>query len=167
MKIVELLEGRWVAKSLDGKVRRFKDLADAAHWRKNISTHVIPAKERGVTVKAYLDALDAEEAKVQAEREASRPKLGEIWTKFQQAVDASFPDGDPFDRIGPWMQQHGLTIDDLDRAVAHFNGDHETAHSYLSSMWDEHASGAEHDAMMGAHGQTYDDQWFQRPNPWK
>lgn len=166
MKVKDLMEGRWVTKSLDGKVRRFKDLADAEYWRKNISTHVTPAKEKGLTVKAYLDALDAEEAKVRAEREANKPKLGEIWSKFVQAVGDSFPDGDPFDRIGPWMQQHGLTIDDLDRAVAD-SSDHRTAHDYLASMWDDYSRDAEHDAIMGAHGQTYDDQWFQHPNPWK
>ncbi len=166
MKAAELIEGRWVAKSLDGKVRRFKQQADSDHWRANHSGHVTPAREFK-SVKQYLDWAEREEQKLAKEREALKPKLGEIWTKFQQAVGDAFPDGDPFDRIGPWMRQHGLTMHDLDAAVAHFNGDHETAHSYLAQMWDDHASDAEHDAMRGEHGSTYDGHWFQNPNPWK
>ena len=155
-----------MAKSLDGKVRRFKDEADAEYWRKNISTHIIPAKEpQGLD--HYFKELDRMEAAIRTNKEANKPKLSDIWNKFQQAVGDSFPDGDPFDRIGPWMNQHNLTIHDIDAAVKEYNGT-DTAQEYLRQMWDDYSADAEHDAMMGAHGETYDDdQWFNRPNPWK
>lgn len=167
MKVNELMEGKWVAKSKDGKERRFKNLADAEHWRNNYSKDILPAKDRFKSVGDYLDWADKEEEKLKQQRAALKPKAGEIWSKFQQAVGDSFPDGDPFDRMGPWMRQHDLTMHDLDAAVAEFNGKNETAHSYLAQMWDDHAGDAEHDALQGAHGDTYDDQWFNRGNPWK
>ncbi len=161
MKVLELLEGKWVAKNLDGKERRFKNLADAEAWRQSRS----PAKQPKPfdSVGDYLDWADQEARK---RKEANKPKTSEIWRRFEQAVGDSFPDGDPFDRISHWLNQHDLTIHDVDAAVKEFSGA-DSAHDYLAQMWDDYSADAEHDAMQGAHGETYDDQWFTRANPWK
>ena len=164
MKVSELMEGkwvRWVAKSLDGKVRRFRDLADAEHWRKNYSGDVTPAKEP--SIKDMFDRMDRER---EAASKANKPSEGEIWRQFENAVANSFPDGDFIDHLAPWLRKHELTMDDVNAAVREYS-DSKDAYDYLQKMWDDHAADAEHDALQGAHGETYDDQWFQRPNPWK
>lgn len=162
MKVRELVEGKWVAKSLDGKVRRFKDGVDAEHWGNNHSGHVTPADNSAKAARDYFAAIDALTTKMADDK----PSMSEIWRKFQRAVDDSFPDADPFDRISDWLNQNGLTIHDVDQAVKQFGGA-DSAHDYLASMWDDFSADAEYDAMQGAHGDTYDDQWFTRQNPWK
>ena len=168
MKVNELMEGKWVAKSKDGKERRFKNLADAEHWRNNYSRDITPAKPKS-SAEAYHDYMkwaEQEEERLKKQRDALKPKSAEIWRRFETAVGDSFPDGDPFDRISSWLNKHDLTIHDVDAAVKEFS-DASTAHEYLAKMWDDYSADAEHDALQGAHGDTYDDQWFQRANPWK
>lgn len=115
-----------------------------------------------MTFRQYMDWAEKEDAKQKA---ASKPKSSEIWNKFQTAVGDAFPDGDPIGRMAHWMNQNNLTMDDIDAAVREYAD--VDAYTYLQNMWDDHAADAEHDAMHGHYGQTYDDQWFQRPNPYK
>ena len=156
MKTTELLEGRWVAKSLDGVERRFKDAKDAEAWKQ-----VTAKKQRQPKQKDWWTDYDDEEEK-------AKPKvdLWDLWTRFEAAVSSSFPDGDPIGQIASYMRHQRLTIDDLDAAVKEHGGA-DSAHGYLAQMWDDLSADAEHDAMRGAHGENYDDKWFTQKNPWK
>jgi uncharacterized NAD(P)/FAD-binding protein YdhS len=157
---MKIEEGRWVAKNLDGVERRFRTSGEADAWRQSHS------EKKGMTFRQYMNWAEKEDAKLQKQLDAAKPKASEIWNKFQTAVGNSFPDGDFIDHIGPWLRKHDLTMDDVNAAVREYT-DFKDAYDYLSSMWDDHAADAEHDAMQGHYGQTYDNEWFSRPNPYK
>lgn len=154
MKISDLLEGKWVAKSLDGVERRFKDAKDAEAWRQTIAK-----KPRQPKLQDPWDAFDKAQA-------ALKPSAWDIWTKFETAVSNSFPDGDYADYMGPYMQKHNLSYEDLNAAVKKY-GHADSASDYLAQMWDDASADAMHDAEQGAHGETYGGQWFTHKNPWK
>lgn len=156
MKLHELLEGKWVVKNLDGKERRFKDLKDAEAWKQSSNA---PRQPKEMSVSDYLDWAEKQDEK-------SKPSSSVIWERFQRAVGNYFPDGDPIGSMASWMNANNLTFNDLDAAVKQYT-DGKGAHEYIADMWDDTAADAEHDAMQGHLGDTYDGAWFTQKNPWK
>lgn len=46
-----------------------------------------------------------------------KPTLDQIWQKVEHAISNYFPDGDPTDYLGPYMQKTGINWDDITRAA--------------------------------------------------
>jgi hypothetical protein len=65
----------------------------------------------------------AEKSQKQASKELERmlkpkkPTLDQIWQKVEHAISNYFPDGDPTDYLGPYMQKTGINWDDITRAA--------------------------------------------------
>src|SRR5574343_136891 len=168
MKLQPLLEGKWIVKNLDGKEKRFSDYdsPEAQAWR----TSHTKKSEPGLGTKAWQKLYYHEPKK------PKKPTLDEIYSKVEMAVGESFPDGDPLDRLGRWMREHDLTMDDIDRAFK--KNAKQTYHQYLGDMWEGMAQDAFHDAytQYHKHGEVDDDYgpyWYMskegpklRDNPW-
>jgi len=97
-------EGHWVAKSKDGVEKRFKtsDTAGRDEWaNKTVKAPAAPAAA-AVPTKPSLT-------------------LDMVWRKVEEVVANIFPDGDPIDWLGPWLQKQGITDykigDTLDKAA--------------------------------------------------
>jgi hypothetical protein len=115
----------------------------------------------------------AHERMVAREKKNNHPSLEEIWQEAETAIGNAFPDGDPIDALGPWMRKHGVTMDELNLAtkkngMGRGKGKKDYGfYDYLADMHEDFAQSSLHDAKQGHYGETYDDQWFARPNPWK
>jgi len=46
----------------------------------------------------------------------SKQDLETLWAKIESVIANSFPDGEPYDQLWPYMQKHGFTQDDVERA---------------------------------------------------
>jgi hypothetical protein len=46
----------------------------------------------------------------------SKQDLETLWAKIESVIANSFPDGDPYDSLWPYMQKNGFTQDDVERA---------------------------------------------------
>jgi hypothetical protein len=46
----------------------------------------------------------------------SKQDLQTLWAKIESVIANSFPDGDPYDQLWPYMQKNGFTQDDVERA---------------------------------------------------
>lgn len=72
-------------------------------------------------------------------------ELLRLHNKVLEAVGQSFPDGDPIDIIGPWVNRQGWDIYDvtqkgfLDAAMKKFSGAKSYDH-YLEDFWDQFAA---------------------------
>lgn len=84
-------EGSWVVRSKDGVEKRFPQNKEAeAHaWANTIAN---PPKS-AATMAPKKSSLD----------------LDTVWNKVEEVVANIFPDGDPIDWLGPWLQKHGIT----------------------------------------------------------
>lgn len=106
-------EGQWVARSLDGVEKRFKDAAQADAWRQ--TTARPPKAPKQAAPKLTLDA---------------------VWNKVEQVVANIFPDGDPIDYLAPWLEKQGIKDfkigEVLDRA-AKKNG-YDDIYAYYDSL---------------------------------
>ena len=82
----------------------------------------------------------AKKAKPTSFSTPKKPSLDTIWQKVEHAVSMQFPDGEPIDILGPWLDRNNLTIDDVNRAAK--------KHGYKSlyHYWDALASDYESDA---------------------
>jgi len=92
MKLDQISEGNWVAKSLDGVEKRFKtsDTAGRDAWSQSYAKPQKPAPAPAAPKKPALD-------------------LDTVWRKVEEVVANIFPDGDPIDWLGPWLQKQGIT----------------------------------------------------------
>jgi len=70
---------------------------------------------------------------------SKKPTLDQIWQKVEHAISNYFPDGDPIDFLGPYMEKVGIDWDDITRA-AKKNG-----YKDLWDYWDTLASDTEAD----------------------
>jgi hypothetical protein len=131
------------------------------------------------------EAAKAEEKARKAANKAAKPKkpekvpLDAIYHKALDIIGSAFPDADPIDRLGPWMEKNGLTMADVDRAFKK-NGDG-SYDRYLVDMWDQHADQAMYDAEIDIKKGKEPDHYHQTfvrydhktkkltklPNPWK
>jgi hypothetical protein len=46
----------------------------------------------------------------------TKQDLQTLWAKIESVIANSFPDGEPYDQLWPYMQKHGFTQDDVERA---------------------------------------------------
>jgi hypothetical protein len=51
----------------------------------------------------------------------TKQDLQTLWAKIESVIANTFPDGDPYDHLWPYMQKNGFTQDDVERA-AKMNG---------------------------------------------
>jgi len=70
---------------------------------------------------------------------SKKPTLDQIWQKVEHSISNYFPDGDPIDFLGPYMEKVGIDWDDITRA-AKKNG-----YKDLWDYWDTLASDTEAD----------------------
>jgi hypothetical protein len=64
-----------------------------------------------------------------------KPPLSYVYWKANDVISQTFPDGDPFDHLTPWLQSVGLTMDDVDAAIRKYHGG-DDFYTYLANMWD-------------------------------
>lgn len=80
------------------------------------------------------------------ERQAARadrpkkPTLDQIWQKIEHAISNYFPDGDPTDYLGPYMDRNNLSWDDITRACK------KQGYTDLWDYWNTLAQDIENDA---------------------
>ena len=74
-----------------------------------------------------------------------KPTLDQIWQKIEHAISNYFPDGDPTDYLGPYMERNNLSWDDITRA-AKKNG-----YKDLWDYWNTLAQDIENDAYYDWH----------------
>lgn len=115
---------------------------------------------------------DERKAKQQERKEEKAKRLADISRKVEDAISRAFPDGDPIDYIGPWMQKNNIEMDEVDAAMK--AAGHGSYYKYLADMWDDMAGGAVHDAKSGhidpnSPFYTVDDEGVvkKNSNPWK
>jgi len=184
MKITELLEGRgsgietWPVTNMMGHVKNFRKIdgwwehpTEVQRWMKS---HDIPqsredkAEER--RRQREWDDIDRQERREQREKAAAAKKArtdyNAIVAAGEEAIGNAFPDGDPIDHFGPWLEKRGLDMSDADAA---FKKIHKKGfYDYLADMWDDHAADRIHDAQHhGTHGDDYSGEWFAGDNPWR
>lgn len=137
------------------------------------------AENRARKQKEREEAKKAEAARKTAKKQQSKIEKerleAQIFTKVEDAISMSFPDGDPFDHLVHWLNARDLTMDDVNRVLKKKIGI--TYDKYLSRMWDDAAADAVSDAeMMLSNGKTPHDSPFyhvadgkvvREPNPWK
>lgn len=103
------------------------------------------AKEKAAANRARAQA---EKQKVELERASKKiaskppkpkkPTSDEIYQRVENAVNASFADGDPIDHLIPYMERNGLTMEDIDRAVRKHEGlKRGGLYTWLAGMWDD------------------------------
>lgn len=140
--------------SLDGVYKRFKSLDDPAaqEWKQTVANKPKEPKVPKAPVKKLT--------------------LRDVYDRVETAIGNSFPDGDPIDHFGPWLEKNKLTMDHVDRAFRKFA---KTSYNqYLVDMWDSTAGDAIHDAKNGHvdHYSPYydvaaDGVITPKANPWK
>lgn len=79
------------------------DLASGEVRRREASRKAAEKGQRAAS--KYLKSLD------------KKPSTNEVWRKIENAVANSFPDGDPYDVLWPWLERNGLDNDDVVRAA--------------------------------------------------
>lgn len=196
-QLAEAVKGKWKIQNLSGVFKTFADdqSPDARAWMRNreLDPQVWDKSAgRWVTDPKHQAKLDRQIEKQnkqweREDREAARgPKvdLQKVYYKFIDVVGNIFPDGDPSDYMGPWFRRtYGIEFgygDIIDKALKKFGSGSEKkgAHAYLSTMWDDMAGDALHDAMQSIKGSgpRYDSPFIdwdksgnphKRRNPWK
>jgi len=154
MKIQELLEarepvkGNWKIQNLNGVMKTFKDpeSSEARAWMRNRDMPV--DKE---AVKRAKEYERQERANAKAERDATKIQvtLDEIYRRVEDAIGMGFPDGDPIDHFGRWLEKNNATMADVDRAYKKYHK--KTYYQYLGDMWEGMARDAFHDAWHSYH----------------
>ena len=110
----------------------------------------------------------------------TKPTDAQVWQKLYTVVGDTFPDGDPIDLIGPYMDRYGLTMKDIDRVVNSYQSIKGGYYEWLAQMWDDATADAVHDAKQAlAKGQdpeqygrspfyhVENDKVVPAQNPWK
>jgi hypothetical protein len=132
-----LVEGNWVAKSLDGVEKRFPT-ADTAG--------------RDAWAQSYAKAQKSDTAPLPPEQQG--PDLDTVWRKVQDVIFNIFPDGDPIDWLIPWFEKQGIKdfkIGDMLNRAAQKNG-YEDIYDYYDQLKKDFATDAETNE--GAHANT-------------
>lgn len=196
----------WTIHNMSGHPKKFKKIdgfwespREVESWQKS---HEIPEpkiklsagmkakleKAREKYGRHYDDAAllrwiqdDEDDEKYEREKAAKKatnaPSAEEIFYAVQDST-SNMPDGDPIDSLGPWMDQHGVTMDEVDAAVDAMTKTRRNIlsrntskpygfYDYIADVWDDFAADHLHDAKQGAYGEIYDDEWFARGNPWR
>ena len=82
-----------------------------------------------------------------------KPSLEEIYHKAIDIIGDTFPDGDPIDHLGPWLDKHKVDFDRVDLAFKKFEGRGKKKsygmYDYLADMWKQMAADRIYDAKNG------------------
>ena len=73
----------------------------------------------------------------------------DMWMRVDLAIGQSFPDGDPIDDLGPWMERHNVSIEQIDRAVNRFAKIKTGMYGYLAMLWNDRQADEMADAKVG------------------
>ena len=77
-----------------------------------------------------------------------KPSTWEIYQRVLSAISNAFPDGDPIDALGPWMERNEITMKMIDKAVRANTGA-KSYNAHLADMWDDTAADRIYDAKNG------------------
>ena len=185
-------KGNWKIQNLSGEMKNFKDAdsPEARAWMKTRGVNKMVWnklhgrwEEDPRIADRELKKQDREWARERREAErAAKPKkatgeqLEQIYRKVSDAIGSAFPDGDPIDHFGNWLERNNFTMDDVDRAFK--KHDKVTYYKYLENYWDEYSRDAIADAKQAVkaghtpgHSPFYsvddDGKVEAEPNPWK
>lgn len=158
--LAETVKGSWTVHNMVGEPKKFDDphSTEARAWARSHERLPDKAADRDERARerAWL-AMDKADEREEAKRQRLLVKAKKdtqmIWNNVQEAIGSTFPDGDPIDKLGPWMRRSGFDIHDIDAAVKKHAGKKKTGdyglYDYLADMWDDSADDALHDAENG------------------
>lgn len=89
-----------------------------------------------------ISGLKGKLKRPKADPAKNQEKLQRIAVKINDAIGSTFPDGDPFDFLMPWMRKQGYREEQVMRLLdkaARLNG-YKSYHKQLESSWDEIAA---------------------------
>lgn len=98
-----IAEAREMSPSLRAAQQNMIDLASGAVRRKEEARKAAEKSQREYD-RAY-------------NKKPSKPSSDVVWRKIEDAIGNSFPDGDPYDMLWPWLERNGLNNDDVVRAA--------------------------------------------------
>jgi hypothetical protein len=92
-------------------------------------------------------------AQQKAMRPPAQPKLtlNDVWRQVEHVIGQIFPDGDPIDWMGPWLQKRGykdFQVGDIINRAARANG-YKDMYAYYDELKQQHADDQAYDAQMG------------------
>lgn len=96
-------EAREMSPALRAAQKNLVDLSTGEVRRREASRKAAEKGQRAAS--KYLKSLD------------KKPSTDEVWRKIEDAIANSFPDGDPYDTLWPWLNRNGLDNDDVVRAA--------------------------------------------------
>lgn len=97
-------EAREMSPALKAAQKNLVDLASGEVRKREDAKKAAAKREREYQRQAARDA------------KPKKPTLDQIWQKIENAISNYFPDGDPTDYLGPYMDRNNLTWDDITRA---------------------------------------------------
>lgn len=97
-------EAREMSPALKAAQKNLVDLASGEVAKREAAKKAAAKREREYQRQAARDARP------------KKPTLDQIWQKVEHAISNYFPDGDPTDYLGPYMDRNNLTWDDITRA---------------------------------------------------
>lgn len=174
----------WTIHNLAGVPKKFKRIdgdwekpSAAKAWMASNDMGPVKKSEADKLAKLERDANTAAEKAKLAAIKKQKDDLSAIWGKVQDAVSHAFPDGDPIDYLGRWMDKTGIEMDDINKACNKYSGYKKGYYGYLAGMWDDMAK----DALFDAKGEKKAGREFESPfiqydkdgnpamvtNPWK
>ena len=96
-------EAREMSPALKAAQKNLVDLSTGEVRRREASRKAAEKGQRAAS--KYIKSLD------------KKPSTDEVWRKIEDAIANSFPDGDPYDTLWPWLNRNGLDNDDVVRAA--------------------------------------------------
>lgn len=146
-------KGSWKIQNMGGILKNFKDAEspDARAWMKDRTGDEGSSwnKERARWEGSTRERKEDREQRA-ADRENRTPKktsaagLDKLFHKAEDYIGQSFPDGDPMDYIGPFMEKNDYQTGDLD--LAYKKNVKMDFYKYLAATWKDHAADRVHDA---------------------
>jgi hypothetical protein len=117
----------------------------------------LPAKEKPVTMKQMFATPKA----------PAQPKLtlNDVWRQVEHVIGQIFPDGDPIDWMGPWLQKRGykdFQVGDIINRAARKNG-YKDMYAYYDELKQQHADDQSYGESMGEAAGD-DIQWYDQPD---
>jgi hypothetical protein len=186
MKVTEILsevtKGNWKISNLMGWEKVFKDEQSPAAqaWMKNRDkkpASVTKLSDYEKSMRAF-DKLMAKQAKdADKKMKAIRSDDDAIFKRVENAIESMFDGVEPIDHLIPWMDRTGVTMDDIDRAVAKHEGRGKKKYGmydWMADMWEDRCSDQMSDAKHGGadpNSEFYtiekDGKITKSQNPWK
>lgn len=144
--------GKMVCPACAGPKIKKETVTEASRFKEGSAFKKLARKNRE-RLKAYTDSVKKEKAEFAAKLKAMKPKAppkisdDEIWARVVSAVTNSFPDGDPIDRIWPFMERNGISMEKVNKLVKKYEGKKDF-YAWLAAMWDDTQADQLHDVKM-------------------